>query len=79
MKAEKLKDEFLEYFNKPVTTWKGRPVMVDAKAGGLTLISFWVRDEEVTEQTHNFNKEKNTLLGSLGMALFNGPKEEKNT
>jgi hypothetical protein len=61
MKAEELKDEFHKYFDKPVTTWKERPVMVNAKAGGLTLISFWVRDEDVTEQAHNFNKEKNNV------------------
>jgi hypothetical protein len=60
MKAKELKDEFHKYFDKPVTTWKERPVMVDAKAGGLTLIRFWVRDEEVRAQTHNFNKEMNT-------------------
>jgi hypothetical protein len=61
MKVEELKDEFFEYFGKPVPTWKGRPVMVDAKAGGLTLIRFWVRDDEVTEQTHNFNQEKKNV------------------
>jgi hypothetical protein len=57
MNKEELKDAFLEHFDKPVPTWKGRPVMVEAQAGGLTLIKLWVRDEEVVEQQHNFNQE----------------------
>jgi len=60
MKEEELKDAFLDYFDKPVTTWRGRPVMIDSKAGGLTLIKLWVKDEEITEQKHTIDQEKNS-------------------
>jgi hypothetical protein len=57
MDKDELKDAFLEHFSNPVPTWNGRAVMVEAKACGLTLIKLWVRDDEILEIKHDFDKE----------------------
>jgi hypothetical protein len=60
MNPEEIKAAFYEHFDKPVPTWNGRPVMIESKAGGLTLIAFWVRDDQIVEQKHNFKQDQNT-------------------